>query len=105
LTLLVAVALWFGVHWAYVIATAARARLNELTLYWKVMLAPVAVIGLLLDFAFNYTFGFMFVAMPKRHLFSQTVQHHFSHGDGWRLNLATFWARNLNVFDQMHIRQ
>lgn len=101
----VAFAVWFGVHWMYVIAMSAKDAIaaDKLTVYWWVMLAPAAAIGVLLDFTFNYTFGLMFIAKPRPYLFSQTVQHHYSHGEGWRIELARFFARQLNVFDD-HIK-
>ena len=103
--LAVAAGLFLGVHWAYVLVIGAKTALKtgKLTLYWKVILALPAGAGLLLDFAFNYTFGFMFLAKPRRYLFSQTVQHHYSYSDGWRKRLAGFWAKQLNVFDE-HIK-
>jgi len=107
---LAAVGLWFGVHWAYVLAMAARAALErgELTVYWWVMLVLPALVGVVLDFAFNITFGWlMFLETPtgRGWLFSHRVQHHFLHSTGWRGDLAEFWARNLNVFDPRHIRR
>lgn len=99
------VLLWFGVHWAYVLVMAAKDAMNrgKLTLYWKVHLVPAAIAGAVLDLVFNGTFGWMFLDVPKPVLFSSTVQYHFRHAEGWRKNLAEFWARNLNVFDD-HIR-
>lgn len=101
-----AIAIWLGVHWAYPAVMAAKAAIERgsLTLYWKVNLLPLALIGVLLDFAFNYTFGWMFLKVPRPILFSSTVQHWYRNGDGWRLRLARFYGRNLNVFDDSHIR-
>jgi hypothetical protein len=98
-------ALFMGVHWCYVLVMAAKAARDagKLTPYWKAILCLPAITGLVLDFAFNYSFGWMFAAKPRRYLFSNTVQYHYRHSSGWRLWLATFWARNLNVFDD-HIR-
>lgn len=96
---------YFALHWAYVIAMATEAayEAGRLTPYWRVILFPVLVFGVLLDFVFNYTLGFMFLAKPAPYLFSQTVQHHVDHSEGWRLWLAAFWARTLNVFDD-HVK-
>ena len=98
--------IWFCVHWCYVLAMSAKDAYSagKLTPYWMVMLLPAIVAGVLLDFAFNYCFGLMFLAKPRRYLFSQTVQHHYTHGEGWRLKLAQFWAKNLRVFDAEHIK-
>jgi uncharacterized membrane protein YhaH (DUF805 family) len=104
-TLLVPAGLFLGVHYWYVLAMAAKSARDagKLTKYWTVILAPPVYGGLVLDWAFNYTFGWMFLAKPRPVLFSATVQYHYRHSDGWRLWLATFWARTLNVFDD-HIR-
>jgi D-alanyl-lipoteichoic acid acyltransferase DltB (MBOAT superfamily) len=106
---LLAVVLWFGVHWAYVLVMAAKTALErgQLTRYWITMLAPAAVIGVLLDVTFQFTFGWlMFAETPLRGglMFSGRVQHHYRHGHGWRRRLAQWWARNLNVFDDRHIK-
>lgn len=106
--ILAAVAVWFGVNTIYVVAMAAKAALasGRLTLYWKVMLAPAAVLGVVLDFVFQFTFGWlMFLETPFRGgpMFSGRVQYHYSNSSGWRKRLARFWARNLNVFDD-HIK-
>jgi hypothetical protein len=76
---------------------------GKLTLYWKVMLLPAAVLAALLDVVFNYTFGWMFLAVPQPVMFSSTMQWHFRNSTGWRLSLSKFFARNLNVFDY-HIK-
>lgn len=107
-TALLAAGLWFSVHTLYVVATSAKSayEAGTLTLYWKVMLLPAALLGVALDFVFQFTFGWlMFLETPFRGgaLFSGRVKHHFRYGDGWRLKLAVFFARNLNVFDPTHI--
>lgn len=103
--ILTAFAVWFGVHWMYVIAMSAKDAIaaDKLTVYWWVMLAPAALLGVLLDFTFNYTFGLMFLAVPRPVMFSGTVQWHYRHSTGWRKKLSDFWAKNLNVFDD-HIK-
>jgi hypothetical protein len=105
MSLLAFALLFFGVHWAYVIAMAAKSARDsgKLTRYWSVILLPPVAFGLVLDLLFNYSFGWMFWAKPRSFLFSSTVQYHNRHSDGWRLWLAQFWARTLNVFDD-HIR-
>lgn len=103
-----AAVIWFGVHTLYVVAMAAKQAVAEdrLTTYWWCMLAPAAVVGVVLDMVFQFTFGWlMFLETPFRGgwLFSGRVKHHFRNSDGWRLKLAQFWAKNLNVFDPTHI--
>lgn len=102
---LTVVAIFLGVHWLYPLAMTAKHayRDGRITKYWLVILALPIALGVVLDFAFNYTFGFMFLAKPRPVLFSGTVQYHYRNSDGWRLSLALFWANQLNVFDE-HIK-
>lgn len=103
MTLLYAAGLWFGVHWAFVAIMHAKARRAELSIYWRVMLWPLATIGLVLDVAFNVTFGtLMFRELPRELLFTSRCKRHF-HGRGRRQRLAAWWARQLNQFDPGHI--
>lgn len=97
------VAMWVGVHWAYVAIMHASAIRGRLTLYWKVMLYPLAVAGLLLDVAFNLTFGtLLFRELPRELLFTSRCNRHIK-GDGSRKRMAQFWAKQLNQFDEDHI--
>lgn len=102
---LAALAVFAGVHWCYVIAMSAKKAYREarLTRYWIGILSIPLVGGVLLDFVFNYTFGLMFLAVPRPVMFSGTVQWHYRHSKGWRKKLSDFWAKNLNVFDD-HIK-
>jgi hypothetical protein len=100
-----ATVLWFGVHWAFVAVMHAKAieRAQGLTLYWRVILYPLAAIGLTLDAAFNLTFGtLMFRELPHELLFTARCQRH-ARGAGRRQRLALWWARQLNQFDTGHI--
>lgn len=103
------ITIWVGVHAAYPAVMAAKAAMEQdtLTLYWRVNLLPIALVGVLLDVAFQFTFGWLiFLETPFRGglMFSGRVQHHFRHSTGWRQRMAVFFARNLNVFDSEHIR-
>lgn len=104
--LLATLAVWFGVHWSYLAVMHAKAVFERqgLSLYWKVHVLPLAVIGLALDAAFNVVFGtLMFREFPRELLFSNRVQRHVRNG-GKRFALAAFWARTLNTFDADHIK-
>jgi hypothetical protein len=101
---LAAVAIWFGVHWAFVAVMHAKAAKERgvLSRYWRVILLPLAVIGLVLDAVFNLTFGtLMYRELPRELLFTSRCKRH-KRGDGWRKNLAEWFCRNLNVFDPGH---
>lgn len=104
--IIIPIAIWFGVAWSFVAVMHGKHRMQQggLTLFWKVHLLPLGVIGVLLDWAFNWTFGFMFVDWPKNwsELFSHRVQRNMT-VSGWRGRLAKFWARQLNQMDPGHI--
>lgn len=105
MTLIYAAGLWLAVHWAFVAVMHANAvrKHGSLTVYWVVMLLPLAIIGLALDVAFNLTFGtLMYFELPRELLFTTRCKRHF-HGHGRRQRLAEFWARQLNQFEVGHI--
>lgn len=96
------VALFYSVHWAFAAVMHARAVRDQLTLYWKVILYPLAAIGLALDVAFNVTFGtVVYAELPRELLFTTRCKRH-RHGSGWRKSLADWACRNLNVMDPGH---
>ena len=101
------VGLWVSVIWAFVATMHAKA-LNEsgtLTLFWKVHILPLALIGVVLDFAFNMTFGtIMFREVPHELLFTSRVKRHFRESNGRRLRLAGFWRTQLNLMDPGHVK-
>jgi hypothetical protein len=100
-TLALLAGLWFGVHWAFVAIMNAKAARERLSLYWKVMLYPLAAIGLVLDVAFNAVFGsLMFLELPRELLFTSRCQRHAHKGS----RLALWWAKQLNAFDPGHIK-
>lgn len=100
-----AAALWCGALWLYVLVMAAKSARDrgQLTRFWRLHLAPLVLAALVVDVAFNLVFGPMFLELPREVLFSSRVERHYRGSSGWRLILATFWARNLNVFDPKHI--
>lgn len=98
---------YLGVVWAFVAVMHAKHRMENgaLTVFWRVHLLPLAVIGIALDAIFNATFGWlMFLERPHELLFSGRVQRHCRLGYGWRKRLAVFWANQLNQMDPGHIR-
>jgi hypothetical protein len=92
---------WFGVHWSFVAIMHAKSARDRLSRYWKVMLWPLVVIGLVLDVAFNVVFGsLMFLELPRELLFTSRCQRHAHKGS----RLALWWAKQLNAFDPGHIK-
>lgn len=104
------VGLWFSVTFVFVGVMHARVlyERDELTLFWRVHILPWAILGVFLDGAFNFTFGWvMFREWPwdtGEILFSGRVQWHVRHSHNWRYALALFWGRQLNAIDPGHIR-
>lgn len=82
-------------------------RREDVTLFWKVTLAPLALAGLILDWVlFNWIFGtIMFREIPQEFLFSSRVERHFRKSDGRDLRVAEWWARQLNQIDSGHIKR
>lgn len=112
-TIVSLVGTWIGVVWAFVAVMHGKARMEsgELTLFWKVHLLPLAAIGVVLDVAFNFTFGVvMFAELPRELMFSSRVQRHYNGGttlrpsSPWQVALARFWGRQLNQMAEFHIR-
>lgn len=101
---LTAAGVWFGACWSFVAVMHAKVVIERggLSLFWKVNIAPLAVLGLLLDAAFNVTFGtVLFRELPRELLFSARVQRHWRADKGDRM--AAFWARQLNAIDPDHV--
>jgi hypothetical protein len=105
MTIITLAAIWIGALWLYVLIMGARAahKAGTLSLFWKLHLYPLLPIALALDVLFNLIFGLMFLEPPHELLFSSKIERHVRHSRGWRLRLAEFWMRNLNVFDKYHI--
>ena len=99
------VGLWFVVHWAFVAVMHAKAvkERGAITTYWLVVLLPLVVLGLVLDLAFNLTFGsVLFRELPRELLFTSRCKRHIG-GTGSRQRMAAFWQRQLNQFDPGHV--
>ena len=97
--------LWLGVHWAFVAVMHAKAvkERGSLTAYWSVILLPLALAGLILDAAFNLTFGtVLYRELPRELLFTARCKRHIA-GEGSRQRMAAFWQRQLNQFDPGHV--
>jgi hypothetical protein len=100
--LILLIAIWLGVHWSFMALMYAKTL--PLSLYWKVHVYPLALIGIVLDVLFNLIFGtLMFRERPHEWLFTDRIQRHFNTSSGRRHWLASFWARNLNLVDPGHV--
>jgi hypothetical protein len=74
----------------------------------KVFLYPLyvgAVVGLILDVAFNWTLGILIYSeAPREFTFSSRTQRHVDQSHGEQKRRAVYWAHQMNKFDQNHIR-
>lgn len=78
-----------------------RGEMDSFMLYCY---APLIVVFLHFDFAFNQIFGTIFYREPPREfLYTTRTQRHFDKSKGFRKSVATIWARRLNVIDPGHI--
>jgi hypothetical protein len=99
------VSLWVSVIWAFIAVMHAKliVEREKLTLFWRVHMVPLALVGIVLDALFNLVFGtIMFRERPHELLFTSRVKRH-SLGSGRRKRLADWWARNLNQIDPGHV--
>lgn len=97
----------FVVETAFVYCYSAKRLLDQglLPRDFKLIAYFWFAIGVVADFVFNHTRGCLaFREGPRGLLFTQRVQHHVDHSDGWRYDKAMRWARILNAIDPAHIR-
>jgi hypothetical protein len=61
-----------------------------------------AVVGLILDIAFNWTLGIVIYREPPQEFtFTSRCSRH-KQGHGWRKEKAEWWCKQLNKFDPGH---
>lgn len=98
------VALFFSVHWAFVAIMHAKSLGKRITLYWRLVLVPLAIIGVVADVAFNMIFGtVVYLELPREWLFTARCRRHFRGKRGWRKTISEFFAKQLNQFDPGHV--
>lgn len=99
---------------SYVMITSATKAYYDgtLTLFWKVILVPWGIIGVLLDSLFMGLFlgSIFFLELPRFHkikgipypeLFTWKLERHMTE-DGLRGKQARWWCRQLSVFQKDH---
>lgn len=75
---------------------------GELSLFWKAVLWPWAVVGLLMDILFNWTVGSLIYAeLPRELTFTSRCKRH-KRSVRWRGNVARWWCRQLEQIDPGH---
>lgn len=86
----------------FVVTMAAKAAWPTLTTVPRVLLAPPAVLALLMDIIFNLIPAtVIFVDLPHELLFTYRLDRYEAQGKGWRYTVALWICRNLlNPFQQ-----
>jgi hypothetical protein len=98
--LLTFTATYIYVFWlVFIVVMAAKASWNTLTLTAKIMLAPVCVLGVLLDVFFNiFIATFLLVDFPREAMFTHRLDR-YEGMTGWRQTFALWMCRTfLNPF-------
>lgn len=97
---------WFTLMGSFVLVMRAKRMLadgGELSLFWLVNILPWALVGLVLDAAFNATAGtIMYLELPRELLFTSRTKRHRD-DEGWRGDVARWWKRQLNQIDPGHV--
>lgn len=86
----------------FVLTMAAKAAWPTLSIVPKVLLAPPAVLALLMDVIFNLIPAtVIFFDLPHELLFTKRLDRYEAAGSGWRYSVALWICRNLlNPFQQ-----
>jgi len=80
---------------------------EEFTLFWKIHIVPIGIVGVVLDILFNIFIGsVIFLERPHELLFTARCARHKRYVLGqavtWRMRLARFMCRQLNQIDPGH---
>lgn len=97
-----------------VYAAVWQAKERGEKIHWLtwLMVAPVIVVGYLVDVVWNWTLGSLLFLEPpwtvKGNAFSLTFtrrlnRHYDANNNSWRGKQARFWAQLLNPFDPGHV--
>ena len=86
----------------FVLTMAAKAAWPTLSIVPKALLAPPAVVALLMDVVFNIIPAtVIFLDLPRELLFTYRLDRYEAEGSGWRYRVALWICRYLlNPFQQ-----
>lgn len=92
----------YAFYLLFVLTMAAKAAWPVLSIVPKVLLAPPALLAVLMDVVFNLIPAtVIFLDLPREWLFTLRLDRYEAEGAGWRYRLALWICRNLlNPFQQ-----
>lgn len=87
----------YAFYLLFIVTMAAKAAWPELTLPARVLLAPAALVAVLMDVAFNITLAtIIFADLPREALFTARLNRYRAEDESdWREGLAVWICRNL----------
>lgn len=88
--------LTYAFYLLFVVTMAAKAAWPTLPLPARILLAPAALVAVLLDAAFNITLAtIIFADLPREPLFTARLNRYRAGTSAWRTAVATWICRNL----------
>ncbi len=86
----------YAFYLLFVVTMAAKAAWPTLTLVPRVLLAPVALVAVLMDAAFNITLAtIIFMDLPREALFTGRLNRYKYGESDWRFHVAKWICKNL----------
>ena len=93
--------LWFLALFYFSVMNLKRVRdRGELTKFMYVIGMPMLWIGLVFDLLANVlVFSILFLELPREPLVTGRLKRHKYHGTGWRHEMALWWEKHIDPFD------
>jgi hypothetical protein len=86
----------YAFYLLFVVTMAAKAAWPMLTLLPRILLAPVAIVAVLLDVVFNvFVATFIFMDLPQEYMFTQRLNRYKYGESDWRTVVAVWLCKNL----------
>jgi hypothetical protein len=86
----------YAFYLLFVVTMAAKAAWPFLTILPKILLAPVAILAVLMDVTFNWTLALLiFFDAPQEAMFTKRLNRYKSENSGWRYTAAVWLCKNL----------
>jgi hypothetical protein len=86
----------YAFYLLFVVTMAAKAAWPTLTILPRILLAPVAIVAVLLDVVFNVVVAtFIFMDLPQEYMFTQRLNRYKYGESDWRMSVAVWICKNL----------
>lgn len=95
---------WYALILCFIAIMHAKLRMEagELSRFWKINLAPIGLLGLVLDVAFNFIVGtVLYLETPREFTFTSRCKRHKVKG-GRRGDMARWWCKQLEQIEPGH---